>query len=108
MKLYIGVRVIDGVKVFLTDSNDEELKEKELNPRFDLANHSPTGFEWGYEGSGPSQLALAIVSDVLQDDQEALKLYQAFKIKAVKNFPKKVFVISDQEVKDIIESIKGE
>ena len=23
-------------------------------------NHSPDGFNWGYEGSGPSQLALAI------------------------------------------------
>lgn len=23
-------------------------------------NHSPTGFEWGYYGSGPSQLAYAI------------------------------------------------
>lgn len=24
-------------------------------------NHSPTGFEWGYLGSGPSQLAYAIL-----------------------------------------------
>jgi len=24
-------------------------------------NHSPTGFEWGYYGSGPSQLAYAIL-----------------------------------------------
>lgn len=24
-------------------------------------NHSPTGFEWGYNGSGPSQLAYAIL-----------------------------------------------
>ena len=24
-------------------------------------NHSPTGFSWGYGGSGPSQLALAIL-----------------------------------------------
>lgn len=24
-------------------------------------NHSPTGFEWGYRGSGPSQLAYAIL-----------------------------------------------
>jgi len=27
----------------------------------DKVNHSPTGFEWGYEGSGPAQLAFAIL-----------------------------------------------
>ena len=32
-----------------------------LDPRYDLRNHSPTGFAWGYGGSGPSQLALAIL-----------------------------------------------
>jgi len=28
-----------------------------------LWNHSPDGFEWGYGGSGPAQLALAIYQD---------------------------------------------
>jgi hypothetical protein len=51
----------------------------ELNPRTDLRNHSPTGFEWGYEGSGPAQLALAILCDFLQDDRKALEYYQDFK-----------------------------
>jgi Family of unknown function (DUF6166) len=27
----------------------------------DEINHSPTGFEWGYYGSGPSQLSYAIL-----------------------------------------------
>ena len=27
----------------------------------EVENHSPTGFEWGYGGSGPSQLSLALV-----------------------------------------------
>lgn len=31
-----------------------------LDPRFDLRFHSPDGFEWGYGGSGPAQLALAL------------------------------------------------
>lgn len=30
--------------------------------RLDLWNHSPTGFNWGYGGSGPAQLALAILA----------------------------------------------
>ena len=28
-----------------------------------VRNHSPTGFAWGYGGSGPAQLALAILID---------------------------------------------
>lgn len=33
--------------------------------RLDVARRSPTGFEWGYGGSGPHQLALALLLDVL-------------------------------------------
>lgn len=34
-----------------------------LDPRFDLARRSPTGFAWGYGGSGPAQLAIALLAD---------------------------------------------
>jgi CDGSH-type Zn-finger protein len=44
-----------------------------------LRNHSPDGFEWSYSGSGPAQLALAILLDCLGDEDEALEHYQAFK-----------------------------
>lgn len=33
-----------------------------LPERHDLRNHSPEGFEWSYAGSGPSQLALAVLA----------------------------------------------
>lgn len=36
-----------------------------LSPRNDVRNHSPDGFQWGYGGSGPAQLALALCLDVL-------------------------------------------
>lgn len=35
---------------------------KRLDPRFDLFRHSPDGFAWGYGGSGPAQLSIAIVA----------------------------------------------
>ena len=38
-----------------------------LHKRLDLANHSPTGFSWGYGGSGPAQLALAILAHYLRE-----------------------------------------
>ncbi len=46
--------------------------------RLDIRNHSPTGLEWGYGGSGPAQLALAILADAI-GDREAQRLYQDFK-----------------------------
>ena len=46
--------------------------------RLDLYNHSPTGFCWGYLGSGPAQTALAILAH-LYDDETAMRLYQGFK-----------------------------
>lgn len=58
-----------------------------LNPRLDLRNHSPTGFSWGYGGSGPAQLALAILADYLDDDEQALRLYQDFKWKVIAGLP---------------------
>lgn len=50
-----------------------------LDPRYDLANHSPDGFSWGYSGSGPSQLSLALVADAIGDDEVALDTYLAFR-----------------------------
>jgi hypothetical protein len=51
----------------------------ELDPRLDLYNHSPDGFEWGYGGSGPAQLALAILAYTIQNNDLAVQLHQDFK-----------------------------
>lgn len=58
---------------------DEGGSVSPLDPRTDLRNHSPSGFAWGYNGSGPAQLALAVLADCLQDDGRASRLYQPFK-----------------------------
>jgi hypothetical protein len=56
---------------------------KRLPLRLDLRNHSPTGFAWGYGGSGPAQLALALCADALGDDRTALLIYQQFKFRVM-------------------------
>lgn len=58
---------------------------KELTPdrSLKLRNHSPTGFSWGYGGSGPAQLALAILLDFTNDEMLAQNLYQDFKFKCI-------------------------
>ena len=43
-----------------------------------VKNHSPDGFNWGYGGSGPAQLALAILLEVTSDPEIALRYYHDF------------------------------
>lgn len=51
-----------------------------------VANHSPDGFSWGYAGSGPSQLALAILLRVT-DRATAVRHYRAFCREVLANVP---------------------
>lgn len=52
-----------------------------------VKNHSPDGFNWGYGGSGPAQLALAILLEVTNDEQIALRYYQEFKSQVIAAIP---------------------
>jgi len=58
-----------------------------LQPSLDVNNHSPTGFSWGYWGSGPAQLALALILDATGDKDLAQHKHQAFKMAAVAEWP---------------------
>jgi len=53
------------------------------NRGLELASHSPSGFEWGYGGSGPAQLALALLLDYSDDEEVALAQYTEFKNQVV-------------------------
>ena len=48
-----------------------------------LLNHSPDGFQWGYGGSGPAQLALALLLDATSNPKTAQDYYQEFKFDKV-------------------------
>lgn len=75
-KTYIGTRRGDGgTDVRVSDGT----VSRPLPWRLDLMNKSPTGLEWGYGGSGPGQLALAILADATGDDDLAVRLHQPFK-----------------------------
>ena len=65
-----------------------------------VINHSPNGFAWGYGGSGPAQLALAILLNFC-DEKTAIRLYQEFKWEVVARLPE-TFGISSELVKDWI------
>ena len=69
-----------------------------LPMRLDVANHSPSGFEWGYGGSGPAQLALALLCDHLNNDALARSLYQKFKFEIVSCLPKEGWRLTSQAI----------
>ena len=79
-----------------------------LNPRLDLYNHSPTGFEWGYCGSGPAQLALAILADHLGDDRQALDVYQRFKWAVIVELPRnRSWTLTGQVIDQTLQNIRN-
>jgi hypothetical protein len=67
------------------------LKGIPLVCRRDPHNHSPDGFEVSHLGSGPTQLALAVLADAFggsrAGDQLALAFYQDFKWRVIARLP---------------------
>ena len=69
MKIYEGQRTGETVTV--------RVDRQPLDARLDLRDFHASGYEWGYEGGGPSQLALAILADHA-NAQTALGNYRKF------------------------------
>jgi len=58
---------------------------EELPQYQNLWDHSPSGFNWGYGGSGPHQLALALLYHVTGDAEVASNNAQNFKWDIISN-----------------------
>lgn len=92
MKIYKGVRqgnraavYVDGVAL-------------DPGPSQKVYLHSPDGFEWGYGGSGPHQLGLAILLDCLGDSRLALDHYRDFVREFVSTFEYTGFLIIETQI----------
>ena len=68
-----------------------------IAPSLRLINHSPTGFEWGYGGSGPAQLALAILLEVAGESC-AIRNYQQFKREVIAQLATERWEIPESDV----------
>ena len=66
MRVFLGKRAADG-EAHVSIQDGESITELSPSRSQDLYNHSPTGFNWGYGGSGPSQLALARLREAIKD-----------------------------------------
>jgi hypothetical protein len=79
VKVYHGHRAAGRAVVGFTVTTDLTETPQPLQHRL---RHSPDGFEWGYGGSGPSDLALAILWDHLGTEPPP-RVYQTFKFDVV-------------------------
>jgi hypothetical protein len=107
-KVYSGTRSdLNGCNIVVIDMSDGS--QYDLDPRNDLMNHSPDGFNWGYGGSGPSQTALAIMADHCGGgENEALARYQAFKRVVVSDW-EDTWTITTEQINKVLTRIdRGE
>lgn len=91
MPIYRGCRYQEAGSLVVTKDG----KPLSPKPSQQLWNHSPDGFQWGYGGSGPAQLALALLLDVTNDPALSVRLHQPFKRHFVAAWGEKWQILSD-------------
>jgi len=95
-RTYWGTRTPAGCEVRVTGDGPEYLLPTYSNVR----DHSHD-FEWGYNGSGPAQLALALLSDAFGDESEIpARYYQRFKADVVAGLDRASWVLQQRTVLD--------
>jgi hypothetical protein len=91
MKTYRGIPVRDDQGSFIVKVYTNRVRQGQpvrildIAPSQALWNHSD-GFAWGYCGSGPAQLALALLLDATGNKDLAVDVHQAFKAEVVAGF----------------------
>jgi len=109
-KFYQGRRIGRSVVVHVKEERSAWHK-----PLTHVNVHSPDGFEWGYPGSGPADLALAILTDFFDEKPKEVQTYakgvgqgepspafhfhQQFKDKFIARLPKQSWRITEDEIK---------
>jgi hypothetical protein len=107
MKSYIGERTPTGCEVMVLDPTQPG-GGYPLDPRFDLRRHSPDGYSWSYSGSGPAQLALALLADVLGNDRKAERWYQEFKFKVIARLEGDTWEMSEENIRQAVAQLEAE
>lgn len=92
--------------ILVSDGNMEG--ELAIEPSLRVANHSPTGFAWGYPGSGPAQTALAILLDYTKDPEKSDFLHQQFKFDFIATMPDEGGKITGAEIDEWLKAKREE
>ena len=79
------------------------IDDRELLPERSLRvrNHSPMGLSWGYGGSEPTQLALALLLELTSEDM-ALLWYQEVKWQVIAKLPQTDFTLDSQVIITVV------
>ncbi len=94
MTVFKGLRLPDGCRVTMEEADGVQ---RPLPLRLDVRNHSSAGFEWGYGGSGPAQLAIALLLQVAERHL-AETTYQDFKWKGVSRWQTETWIITRGQI----------
>ena len=96
MKIYKGTRDVNGIRVTV---NGEP-----LDPRTDLRDFRADGFEWGYDGSGPRQLAFAMLAD-MDGSEAAFQRYRDFTTDVIAEMDDDVWSMTSEDIGESQEGI---
>ena len=98
--IFAGERTGGETRVTVTQGGQHA---RDLPPHLAVRNHSPTGFEWGYGGSGPAQLALALCIEVVGVDR-AERSYQSVKDCLVATIQDDAWMMSGTRILEAVEN----
>lgn len=72
-----------------------------------LVHHSPDGFEFGYAGSGPADLARSIVGHFMETSRPDPRIYQVVKDRLLAGAGGDAVVITSDQLQTIIKECKS-
>jgi hypothetical protein len=81
-------------------------RKRDLPMHLAVRNHSPCGFEWGYLGSGPAQLALAMCIELV-GAVRAQRVYQHVKERLIAPLTGDDWSLSGDDVRVAIEAAEA-
>jgi hypothetical protein len=94
MTEYRGSRDADGNATVIVVNDDGRRR-----PLSHFARHSPSGFEWGFAGSGPADLARSILAHHLGGRvAPPARVYQLFKCTVVAGLPKGEWRLTSDDI----------
>ncbi|HEY9079929.1 DUF6166 domain-containing protein [Magnetovibrio sp.] len=96
MTTYKGIRTTEVISVTVDDVP--------LQPRLDLRALSSDGYEWGYVGSGPYQLALDILAHEV-GDRRALGNYRSFCENTIARLRTDVWVLEGDQIEMSLQGV---
>jgi hypothetical protein len=89
-----GQRKKDGCVIYYNFKDPSDNMDTQVVPLYtNIINHSPTGYEFGYSGSGPAQAAFAILFHFTKNKELSLSLYQKFKFWFIANIKEDTWIL---------------